>query len=141
MISRISPSTKNDRKFNPAAIPLRQAESRKQVRERFRTTHNGLMFKLASSTPGDDCDSCGSCAGSAVNYQAIYSNRESVASAFPHPGCSKGIFSVRQVRRCREPGDGLMACCHDGANPRDRTADFPRWRAASTIQGARGCTG
>ena len=36
-----------------------------------------------------------------VSYRAIYSDRESTASSFPHFGSSEVFFSIRKVRRCR----------------------------------------
>jgi len=72
-----------------------------------RTRIISLMFMLASSPLRKPRSKL----TSAVNCWAIYSTHQSKASAVPTPwlsqrGFLRGAFSVRQFRRCREPGGG-----------------------------------
>src|ERR1035437_3940502 len=97
------------------------------------------MFMLARSTAGRWPRSARVLSGIVGELPSNLFQTPKRSKLWPAPRLRRGVYFIRQVRRCREPGDRSAADWRTAANSRDRRADFARLEAAPTAPGVRGC--
>jgi len=109
-----------------------------------RTAHNGPYVHAGFRLPKGKPLSARVVSRISAQLPSNLAQRSEQGKCIPVAWLSRrGTFSVRQLRRYREPGDRYRgaASWHAGANSRERAADCARWRAAPTTPGARGYAG
>ena len=125
-------------------LGFRRAEPtrREQVRKRSHSAYNRPYVHAGFRLPKGKPLSARVVSRISAQLPSNLAQRSEQGKCIPVAWLSRrGTFSVRQLRRYREPGDRYRgaASWHAGANSRERAADCARWRAAPTTPGARGC--